>query len=151
MMKSTMLLTIALLLPTAAFAKFGDGPKGPPPEIAAQLDSEQLERLRNATTMEEKGKLLDSWGIQPPARRPGDHRPPPLDEATKAQLDALKARYDAAATDEEKDMIRGEMKELFRSTRSKEQQGEIRGFFRQHPHRDSSRAGSAADENGSSR
>ncbi|HRO67800.1 MAG TPA: hypothetical protein PL182_09580, partial [Pseudobdellovibrionaceae bacterium] len=78
---------------------------------------------------------LSSWGIEMPPPPPGRHRgpKPELDEATKTQLDSLKAQYDAASTDEEKEVLRERIRELFRSSRSDDEKKGVRRFFKDHP------------------
>ena len=98
-----------------------------PPELAEKLTDEQKEELNNASTMEEKRELLDSWGIEMP-KPPKRHR----GEANSKLLE-LRQQFEAASTEEEKEQLRAEMKQLYYSSVSEEDKSSIRNFFKSNP------------------
>lgn len=133
MKKTMILLSISL---ATSFCMAQGKPKELPPEIRSQLTEEQISQLESATSREEKRALLESWGIEmrPPPHGDRHKGPPPkLDEETKSQLDALKTKYEAASTDEEKEEIREQMRELFHASHSDDDKRGVRRFFKDHP------------------
>lgn len=97
-----------------------------PPFLKEKLTTDQQTQLKAAQTMEEKKALLDSWGIKMPA----PPRRPKLDSDNQAKLDSLKTKLDSAQTDEERESIREQIHELFRSSMNEEDKTRIRQFFK---------------------
>lgn len=91
-------------------AQEGRRHQGPPlpPEIREQLNAEQLQALRTAGSREKEMELLKSWNIQMPERP----QRPMMSEEDRAKIDALRAKFAAASTDEEKQLIRQELRAL---------------------------------------